>query len=301
LAPSSGGKSVQLLNWANYANTICNKNILYFSFEMDVWLCMLRHISLAFRIPYDLLKSITCPPEEMYTLIEKLKQLKGGPYFEYEVNMEDPTPEFVDSRIMELTNTKGKPDMVVVDYIGNMKSRTSSKDAKGWEKQGDAAEGLFKLAKKYEIPFLTAQQINAPAIRENRKAKEAGKASGYWQDAASGDQRLMHLSYYVLALDPDKQNKMLTYHPVKMRDAYFDSFSAKIDPTHNGIYELTSEEQENYRNIMGTNTGQSDSSKDNKTHTPVSPTPGESNIYTPDDLTITIADEWDLPEENNED
>ena len=299
LAPSSGGKSVQLLNWAYYAHSVCNKNVLYFSFEMDIWLCMLRHLSLAFRIPYDLLKSITCPPDELNSLIEKMKLQKGGAYFEYEVNMEDPTPEFIDSRIRELINTKGKPDMVVVDYIGNMTTRKSRKDAKNWEKQGDAVELLFAIAKRYEIPVLTAQQVNREAIRETRKAKEAGKASGFWQDAASGDQRLMHYSYYVIGMEPDKQNKMLTYHPVKMRDAYFESFSARIDPEHNGIYELSPDEQENYRMIMGTNSSEDKPKETRKTGfapTPPTPSEGTSNIYSPHDLVIELADEWDLPE-----
>ncbi len=50
LAPSSGGKSVFLLNSAIHANTKANKKVLYMSFEMNSWLCMLRHISLQYEI-----------------------------------------------------------------------------------------------------------------------------------------------------------------------------------------------------------------------------------------------------------
>ena len=53
LAPSSGGKSVMLLNAAVHANTVAKKNVLYMSFEMSSWLCMLRHISLQYEIPYN--------------------------------------------------------------------------------------------------------------------------------------------------------------------------------------------------------------------------------------------------------
>ncbi len=53
LAPSSGGKSVMLLNSAVHANKACGKKVLYMSFEMNSWLCLLRHVSLQFEIPYS--------------------------------------------------------------------------------------------------------------------------------------------------------------------------------------------------------------------------------------------------------
>ena len=52
LAPSSGGKSVQLLNIADHAHRVVNKNIMYFSFEMSAWLCKLRHASLISEVDY---------------------------------------------------------------------------------------------------------------------------------------------------------------------------------------------------------------------------------------------------------
>ena len=51
MAPSSGGKSVMLLNSAVHAHRECKKNVLYMSFEMNSWLCLLRHISLTFEVP----------------------------------------------------------------------------------------------------------------------------------------------------------------------------------------------------------------------------------------------------------
>ena len=51
LAPSSGGKSVMLLNTALHANKECHKKVLYMSFEMNSWLCLLRHVALKFEIP----------------------------------------------------------------------------------------------------------------------------------------------------------------------------------------------------------------------------------------------------------
>jgi replicative DNA helicase len=243
LAPSSGGKSVQLLNWADHAHRVCKKNVLYFSFEMSSWLCKLRHASLISQVDYSRLKSISISPSEREKLEKSFKEIDNGKYFEYMEAIEDPTPEFIEQKIREITATKGKPDLVVADYIGNMTTRSTSKNAKHWEKNGDAAEGLFKVAKRYGIPILTAQQINRDSIKENRKRKEDGKASAYYQDAASGDQRLMHLSTYVIGMEPNKEDQLCKYYPVKMRDAWFKPFDARWIPEYNKVEELTDSEQ----------------------------------------------------------
>lgn len=243
LAPSSGGKSVQLLNWADYAWRVCHKNVMYFSFEMSSWLCKLRHTALISEVDYSDLKSITLSPEQRKKIEASFASINNSKYFEYIEAIEDPTPEFIEQKIREITLAKGKPDLIVVDYVGNMTTRSTSKTAKHWEKNGDAAEGLFKLAKWYSLPILTAQQINRESIKENRKRKEDGKASAYYQDAASGDQRLMHLAYYVIGMEPNKEDNICWYHPVKMRDAWFSPFATRWLPEYNKIVELTDTQQ----------------------------------------------------------
>ncbi len=243
LAPSSGGKSVQLLNWADHAHRVCKKNIVYFSFEMSSWLCKLRHASLISEVDYSKLKGMSISAGERDQVEKSLKAVNNGKYFEYVEAIEDPTPEFVEQKIKELTLAKCKPDLVVVDYVGNMTTRSTSKNAKHWEKNGDAAEGLFKLAKRFGIPILTAQQVNRDAIKENRKRKEDGKAAAYYQDAASGDQRLMHLATYVIGMEPNKDEQLCWYHPVKMRDAWFAPFAARWVPEYNKVVEMTDSQQ----------------------------------------------------------
>jgi hypothetical protein len=302
LAPSSGGKSIQLLNWADYAFSHEHKNVLYFSFELDLWFCMLRHLSLKFEIPYFQLKSIDCDDDQITDIISGMKVAQEhGNYIEYEVNMEDPTPEFIDARIRELTNTRGKPDLVIVDYIGNMTTRETRRDAKPWERQGDAFEKIFMLTKKHQVSTLTAQQINRESIRENRKMKEAGKPNAFYQDAISGDSRVIHLSHYVIGMDPDKETNMATYYPVKMRDAIFEPFSARVDPSCNKILELTETEEQEYRRNKQNGVV---NTKDNPPKT-VSLENGQtkvdwgagSNIYGTEDLEVTIADDWVIEEE----
>jgi hypothetical protein len=242
-----------MLNFAVHAHQVCKKKVMYFSFEMSAKLCKLRHAALIGEVSFDKLKGLYMQSPDRKALDESFLQIKDGPYFEYFVSTEDPTPEFVEQKIRETASIKGMPDLVVVDYIGNMTTRSTSKTAKHWEKNGDAAEGLFKIAKRYNIAVLTAQQINRESIKENRKNKESGKASAYYQDAASGDQRLMHLAYYVIGMEPNREDNICWYHPVKMRDAWFTPFAAKWIPEYNKVEELSDSQQSALNIIQSSN------------------------------------------------
>jgi replicative DNA helicase len=262
LAPSSGGKSVMMLNTAMHANQVSGKKVLYMSFEMNSWLCLLRHLSLLYNIPYSQIKGNNLLPEEIEKIKDGLTRLKDGPYFEYDVNMEDPTPEYIDSRIRDLIATKGKPDLLVVDYIGNMTVRNAPNNAKDWELQSLAVKQLFIMAKRYQIPVVTAQQINRDAIRDSRKSKEANKFMSYDQAVASGGQALMHLCTYAIAMEPNREQGYCIFHPVKMRDAWFHPFPVRLEADYNRVRELSESEKET---IMASHAMASGSTKSTKT------------------------------------
>ena len=297
LAPSSGGKSVMLLNSAMHANKVCGKKVLYMSFEMNSWLCLLRHISLSYEIPYSQLKNNNLSPDELKKIVDGLQDSKKGPYFEYDVNMEDPTPEYIDSRIRDLISTKGKPDLLVVDYIGNMTVRNPGSASKDWELQSAAIKQLFIMAKRYNIPVLTAQQINRETIRDSRKQKEAKKFMSYDQAAASGGQALMHLCTYAIAMEPNREKGYCVLHPVKMRDAWFHPFPIGMDSNFNKVLELSEEEQQN---IMGMHaaingvTATVSGKPSTETKTPLNkPKISEENVE-PDEVPTFEDDEIDL-------
>jgi predicted ATP-dependent serine protease len=197
-----------------------------------------------FEIPYSQIKKTDLSKDEINFITNGLKKASEGPYFEYDVNMEDPTPEYIDAKIRDLIASKGKPDLLVVDYIGNMTVRDAPKGAKDYELQSLAIKKLFTMAKRYNIPIITAQQINREAIRDARKAKENNKFMSFDQAAVSGGQVLMHLCTYAIAMEPNKEHGYCILHPVKMRDAHFQPFPVSLNPDYNKINELTKEEQE---------------------------------------------------------
>jgi replicative DNA helicase len=266
LGPSGGGKSLQLLNWAYNAHKQ-GKNVLYFSFELSLWDCLLRHMSLAFDVPFQELKRTGLMDEEVISLAEKLKGMQDGPYFEYDFTDSDPTPEYVDMRIRELTLTKGKPDIVIADYIGEMRTRTAPKTAKSWELHELAFDGLVKIARRHNLPVLTAQQLNRDTIKDSRKSKDSGKSHTYDQSAASGGQHIMHQAHYVFVLEPDKETGIAVVHMAKGRDAWVPPYCVRVAPEFNKIQELTPDEQIEMRAMKGLSQSEKPKTDDSRENT----------------------------------
>lgn len=303
LGPSGGGKSLQLLNWAYNAHKQ-GKNVLYFSFELSLWDCLLRHMSLAFNVPFQELKRTGLDSDDVQSLSQKLLGLKGGPYFEYDFTDTDPTPEYVDMRIRELTLTKGKPDIVIADYIGEMRTRNAPKTAKSWELHELAFDGLVKIARRHNIPVLTAQQLNRDTIRDSRKSKDSGKGYTYDQSAASGGQHIMHQSHYVFVLEPDKDTNIAVVHMAKGRDAWVPPYCVRVAPEYNAIQELSPEEQADMRRMKGLSPSDKQKTEEDRTRpTAIEDNEGNVNVsindedftYNADDLTINdldLGNEW---------
>jgi hypothetical protein len=111
------------------------------------------------------------------------------------------------------------------------------------------------MAKRYQIPILTAQQINRETIRDSRKSKEANKFMSYDQAAASGGQNLMHLCTYAIAMEPNREKGYCILHPVKMRDAWFHPFPIAMDSEYNKVRELDIIEQEQIMAMHHLNNG----------------------------------------------
>lgn len=306
IGPSSGGKSTQLLNFAVNAHAQ-GKNVLYFSFEMDVWTCRLRHISNILQVDYDLIKALNLTEEQLEAVVLRLESMAGGAYFHYDVNVDDPTPEYVESKIRELSAVKGFPEVVVIDYLGNMTIRNARSNMKEHEKQDAAIRELFRMAKNMGFLCYTAQQMNRQTVTEQRKTRAAGKTVEFQQDAAAGSQTLVHAAWYIIGLEPHKDNNenMMTYHPVKMRDAWFPPFGAKVMRNFNKIIELSDAEQIEWR----INRGVLDPDSYHKTSADDKGNSGHYNVvetekgekvvdwvtgeqaYTDDDLTFDV-EEW---------
>ena len=139
------------------------------------------------------------------------------------------------------------------------------------------------MAKRYNIPIITAQQINRETIRDSRKSKENNKFMSYDQAAASGGQNLMHLCTYAIAMEPNREKGYCILHPVKMRDAFFHPFPVAMDPEYNKVREMDKEEQEQIMGLHQMSNGATTISKPATTDTQLEKIPMKKHTETHED------------------
>ena len=164
---------------------------------------------------------------------------------------------------------------------------------KDWELQSKAIQQLFIMAKRYNIPIITAQQINRETIRDSRKSKENNKFMSYDQAAASGGQNLMHLCTYAIAMEPNREKGYCILHPVKMRDAFFNPFPIAMDPEYNKVREMDKEEQEQIMGLHQMSNGATTISKPATTETQLEKIPMKKHTETPEEEEMFIVPDED--------
>ncbi|MBS1722409.1 MAG: AAA family ATPase [Armatimonadetes bacterium] len=318
VARSSGGKSILLLNWSAHAHLTQKQNVLYFSLEMPAWQCYLRHISYLARpkdgfsndgVTHKQLKSTKITDEQIEGIKKKLQALSGGAYFVYADIMAEPTAAAIERKIRLVTRELGRPDVIVVDYVGKMTSADVRKHAALWERSAQAGIEIDRIAKKYQIVALTAAQLSKSSIGEQRRQKQEGKSAlvSMDQDMVAGAHQLVADASYVFGFDSNREASTMTFFSMKMREGgWLVPFQATVRPEHNFIQDPTENEVLEFRQNNGLYTGlaspdattageASDYSaapfvRTNDNETVTVGAPGGKQQYTKDDLTFEL---WD--------
>lgn len=318
VARSSGGKSIVLMNWGAHAH-LKGKNVLYFSLEMPVWQCYLRHLSwLCCPAPDETnslthknLKGLKFDDAEKEEIIEKLRGVAGGAYFIYSDITADPTAEAIERKLRMVTREHGKPDLIVVDYVGKMTSKNAARGSKIWERSAEAGIELDRLAKKYQISLITAAQLSKSSITEHRKQKKEGKSSivDMDQDMVSGSHSLVSDASYIFGFDSIREEQRMVFFSIKMREGgWLVPFPCQVRPEYNYVEQADAEGILTFRSANGLYTGHA--SPDRTTaaeESQYAPTPyceekdsgeievgapGGKRIFAPDDLTFDAPVDW---------
>jgi hypothetical protein len=283
---------------------------MYFSLELGPKKTLFRHSSCMFGIPHGAIKSGTINDPELKRLIDGVHGLKDGPYFVYDYRDKEVTADYLDQRIQQLTFERGKPDLVVVDYIGIMKGTKTRPNAPNYERVGDATEEVVQVAKRRGVPIITAAQFNRTGMSEKRNAKAKNKAFEYAQDMIAGDSRLVHYASMVIGVDPDTQERTNAYFPIKMRDGSFVPFITQYYPATFQIMDVSDDDQENWRAFNGIRSeapvagalqaekgGLMDTESTKVTHEDgmvVVSYPGGQKAFDPQKDNVVSASEWDF-------
>lgn len=163
------GKSVMLLNIAINAYRD-GKKVMIFSLEMPIKQYTRRFQSCYAGVEYHSLRAGKLTKDQKKVFVQAVSEIeerrKEDQRSLYIVDMPSATALTIESEVRRAISQCGyTPDVVVVDYLGIMKSvRKGDAD---WQEQGFAAEELRKLARELNIPVITASQLN----RDKKKSK----------------------------------------------------------------------------------------------------------------------------------
>jgi len=135
LGEAGKGKSTVLLNCASNAHKE-NKNVLFFSFEMPLWQCMARYYSLNTGVPYANFKnfSLNENQDKIWKRFLDRQEKESDSYFYFIDQPDNCSSEEIEFHIKNLISSGNKPDVIFVDYLGNMVQESGVQDGKDYEK-----------------------------------------------------------------------------------------------------------------------------------------------------------------------
>lgn len=251
---SSGGKSLFLMGAGAHAYHCQGKSVVYFSVEMEVWQCFLRHLSWLTKTNHKLLKSLKFSEDDQKNIMTILSPLSEGeddssPYFIYDYFAREPTAEYVERRLRQITRERGRPHLVIVDYVGRMSTAKSAKNAKMWERAGEAGVELLRIAGTLGLAMWTAAQQNRPSISEQRKSKERIAMD---QDMVAGAHQLTADATYVIGINSNREDMTMVIEPIKIREGgWFTPFICKVNPDFNEVTQFDPEGLREWREMAG--------------------------------------------------
>jgi len=148
------GKSIVLGNIATNM-LLADKNVLLISLEMSEFMYSKRISTQLTQIPHGDLKLYV---NELQEQLDHIKKNLNGRLIIKEYPPKTITVRQIDSFIAKLKHKGFVPDIVVIDYINLI--HPVAKNLNSYETVKEIAEHLRALAFKYNIPFVSATQLN---------------------------------------------------------------------------------------------------------------------------------------------
>ncbi len=240
LGEAGGGKSITMLNMAINAHSL-GKNVLFFSWEMPLWQCVARFMACKQQIPYSTLKNfaLTEPEEEdFFNYVDSLSQDTNNGYFIFIDQPDNCTMDEIDYQYRQLKAAGRPPDVIFVDYLGNMGITSSDGKFRDWEIESMVVPKLRAFGRRHGIPIVTAQQVNKEGIKALKKKKEEGKFNelGISSDQMAGTRKTMDYADYVFGISQQRDREMgncwMWFYMVKGRDMFFEPFNVLFRPEY---------------------------------------------------------------------
>lgn len=246
------GKTIALLEHSRCAAQMGNK-VLFLSLEMPVISLIYRMISgqLDDGLPYSKIKTGRLSIDQ-FTKIQRnaVTNLEKLPITWYDGANRD--INYLTNLIQKIVR-ENKIDLVVIDYIQLM-SDSSIKSSNETEIVGSVADKVQMLAKKLNIPFLCAAQLNRSneGRMSHRPRLSDLRSSGKLEQMASSVIGLYREDYYAYEKAKEEMNpnvqftNIIEYIFMKQRDGECKTLDLFIDPKTSTIKQLKEELPPNY-------------------------------------------------------
>jgi len=171
------GKSVLILNIGVNAYR-AGKNVLIVSIEMPREQYEQRFYACYCDLPFNAIRAGTLSKEQVDIMKDALKKVqeerKNSKHYFHIADITSVSAFTVEAEMKKATTKYGvRPDLIVVDYLGIMKSIDNSGSKADWQKVLAIAEELRGLARNKSIPVLSAVQLN----RDKNKSKGTERIS----------------------------------------------------------------------------------------------------------------------------
>jgi hypothetical protein len=200
---TSVGKSFFLMESA-YQASYGGKNAIYFTIEMNKMKAQRRIYSRMSGLDYGLFRSASLTKNQEDFVNRRLQLWKEKCGTLYVVSFDNgATCQQIEEKMNQTQDRLGLEwEMLVIDYLNDMKPMGRYNTDKSWEAMGEISWGLANLAKNFNnykgIPVLSANQ---------KKATKAGKSHTNWEDAAFSSMVMHHCSLgFGLGADQDDKD-----------------------------------------------------------------------------------------------
>ena len=208
-------------------------NILYFSLEMPKETVERRVDSCMGGLYYNEIRDGALTKEDKRKYADVLKFQMHYPHHFHIVDMaKGATVREIELKYLELCESKFKPDLVVVDYLGIMSpNEVGDSD---WLALGKISAELHEFARTYNISVLTGSQVNRP---------KEGKSTHTTDRIARSDTITHNVNIIVqIACRDDEHTRMdMPVYITKMRDGETGVFTLSKDFKRMKVVDATTE------------------------------------------------------------
>jgi replicative DNA helicase len=160
------GKSIVLGNLATNM-LLADKNVLLISLEMSEFMYSKRISTQLTQIPHNDLKTFT---GELQEQLRHIKRSINSKLVIKEYPPKSITVRQIDGFVTKLKHKGFNPDIIVIDYINLI--HPIAKNLNSYESVKEIAEHLRALAFKYNIPIISATQLNRGSFNTSSPGME---------------------------------------------------------------------------------------------------------------------------------